>query len=147
MIITQMSRLHLSLAGVAAIAMLLTACGREDDRTAGQKLDAGVAAAEQKADAAKSSVEQTAKDVGAKTEAAADKTAAAVGDAAITVAVNAALAKDGELSAMKINVDTMAGQVRLSGMAPSASARDRATTLARGVDGVVGVDNQLRIGS
>ncbi len=155
---TRTSRLYPSLAGAAAIAVLLTACGREDDRTAGQKLDDGVAAVEQKADAAKteaqqqaaeveSTVEQAAKDVGAKTEAATDKAVATVGDAAITVAVNAALAKDSELSATKIDVDTMAGRVRLSGKAPNASARDRATTLALGVDGVVGVDNQLRVGS
>lgn len=156
---TRFSRFPLGLAGVAMTAVLLTACGREEEqRTAGQKLDDGIATVEQKAEAAKneaqqqagevkSSVEQAAHDLGTKAEAATDKAMATMDDAAITVAVNAALAKDGELSALKIDVDTKAGHVRLSGKAPSASARDRATTLARGVEGVVGVDNQLRVGS
>lgn len=66
-------------------------------------------------------------------------------DAGITASVNAELAKDGALSAMRINVDTVGGQVSLRGSAPSALARDRATRLAKSVKGVVSVDNQLAV--
>lgn len=76
---------------------------------------------------------------------AADSTANAVSDAAITAQVNAQLAKDPKLSAMTIDVDTAAGQVALHGSAPDASAKQRATTLAQGVKGVHAVDNQLTV--
>ncbi|MEY4564476.1 MAG: hypothetical protein RLZZ618_3753 [Pseudomonadota bacterium] len=68
-----------------------------------------------------------------------------VADAVITTSVNAELAKDSSLSALRINVDTVAGRVALHGTAPSATARDRATQLAAAVKGVVSVDNQLRV--
>lgn len=74
-------------------------------------------------------------------EAAGDK----VADAAITTSVNAALTKDENLSVLQINVDTDGGQVILRGTAPSAEARERATTLASAVQGVKSVDNQLTI--
>jgi hyperosmotically inducible protein len=67
------------------------------------------------------------------------------GDAAITVAVSAALAKDSQLSAMRIDVDTDGGRVVLNGSAPSTAAKERATMLARGVDGVKSVDNRLAV--
>ncbi|MET0517392.1 MAG: BON domain-containing protein, partial [Burkholderiaceae bacterium] len=55
------------------------------------------------------------------------------------------LAKDSELSALSINVDTRDGRVALKGKAPTLAARDRATQLASAVKGVVSVDNQLVI--
>ena len=67
-------------------------------------------------------------------------------DAAITTKVNAELARDNDLSAIKINVDTAAGHVVLRGTAPNDAARDRATTIAQRVDGVLSVDNQLTVG-
>jgi len=68
-----------------------------------------------------------------------------VADAAITASVNAELAKDAQLSALKINVDTSAGHVMLRGTAPSPDARERATRLAMAVKGVTAVDNQLEV--
>lgn len=66
-----------------------------------------------------------------------------VSDAAITVAVNTALASDDGLSALRIDVDTVDGRVQLNGQAPDAAARERASSLARAVDGVKSVDNRL----
>ncbi len=64
-------------------------------------------------------------------------------DAAITVAVNTALAEDRELGGLGIDVNTVDGHVVLDGSAPDADARRRATLLARNVDGVRSVDNRL----
>jgi hyperosmotically inducible protein len=75
----------------------------------------------------------------------ADKVERKVDDAAITASVNASLAKDPDLSAMKINVDTKSGVVTLNGPAPTAAAKDRATSLAQAVDGVAGVNNNLEV--
>jgi osmotically-inducible protein OsmY len=46
---------------------------------------------------------------------------------------------------LSINVDTAVGAVTLRGTAPSAVARERASTLAMGVKGVHRVDNQLLV--
>lgn len=70
----------------------------------------------------------------------------AVGDAAITTQVNAALALDKELAATQINVDTQDGMVSLRGSAPSQAARDRAARLAQGIEGVKSVQNELQVG-
>ncbi|MDO9135699.1 BON domain-containing protein, partial [Hydrogenophaga sp.] len=66
-------------------------------------------------------------------------------DMAITTKVNAALAADDQLSALKIDVDTEAGNVALTGTAPDEASRARATTLTAAVDGVVTVDNRLTV--
>ena len=152
---TAASRLRWTVLAAASLA-LLAACGKSDYRTVGQKVDAAVNSAEQKTDAAAEKMRQESAELKARTgealDKAADKTAGAASrvaekfdDAAITTAVNAELAKDPALSALSINVDTAVGAVTLRGTAPSAVARERASTLAMGVKGVQRVDNQLLV--
>lgn len=69
----------------------------------------------------------------------------AVDDASITASVSAHLAKDPELSALRIDVDTQRGAVTLSGPAPTEAAKARAEQIARAVHGVTGVSNKLEI--
>ena len=159
-------RLTTSLIATLA-ALTLTASGGDDSRTAGQQLDSTIAKVEQKAGEIKAEAQVDAAKAQARTEAAAnkagqainqtvDKVATQVGntaevvadkvaDASITTRVNAELAKDSTLSALRINVDTVNGRVLLRGSAPSSLARDRATTLAQQVKGVSAVDNQLDV--
>ncbi|MEO8154209.1 MAG: BON domain-containing protein [Rhizobacter sp.] len=134
-----------TLVAVAA-ALSLGACQRNDpDRTAGQKLDSTMASAEQKAKELKSDMKQETSeakdDINRATAAAGDK----VKDLSITASINAQLARDAELSALHINVDTSAGRVVLRGTAPNDAARERATSLASSISGVLGVDNQLTV--
>ena len=133
----------------AAVALLLAgglaACNNDSNKTAGQKVDAAVASTEQKADEAKSSLKQGATDVKDAATSAMKATTQVLGNAAITTSVNAALAKDSSLSALKIDVDTRDGQVTLNGTAPDAAAKQRATKLAEAVDGVKSVDNRLMV--
>ncbi len=130
-----------------AVALALGACQRNDDnRSAGQKLDTTVAGAEQKAAEIKSDMKQESREAQQGMSRAADAVGDKVKDAAITTAVNAELARDAELSALRINVDTVGGRVLLQGTAPSTTARERATTLASKVDGVMAVDNKLAVG-
>lgn len=68
-----------------------------------------------------------------------------IDDAAINVSVNAKIATDNELSAIKVNVDVKNGRVLLKGTAPNSEAKIRATELAKQVNGVVSVDNQLAV--
>lgn len=137
---------YAKLLAAGAAAIVLAACGR-DDQTVGQRIDSAVATTESKAAEVKSDIKQEAAEAKAATQAAADSVASAVDDAAITASVNAELAKDQQLSALKIDVDTANGRVQLKGSAPDADSKDRATKLAQAVKGVVSVDNQLMIGS
>src|SRR6476661_11088728 len=67
----------------------------------------------------------------------------AVDDVTIGTRLKAAIAADPELSALKVNVDTTQGNVRLKGEVKSVTLRQRAEALARSVEGVKSVDNQL----
>ena len=133
----------------------LTACGQKDDtKTVGQKLDTVVANTSQsatdvkaQAEASMAKVGDAVKDATQKAEASGSKTADAIAtgadDIAITASIGAGFAKDSELSAIKIDVDTKNGNVVLIGPAPNAAARDRATTIAKSVKGVGTVSNKL----
>lgn len=141
------SRSSRSLALVSSLAVLLAlgACGKqgEEQRTVGQQVDSAISKTEQAA----KEMKQDAKAVAQDTKAAAKETASAMAekldDASITASVSASLAKDPELSAIKIDVDTKNGVVNLSGPAPNTGARERAALIAKGVKGVNAVNNQL----
>ena len=66
-------------------------------------------------------------------------------DAGITTQVKSALMADSMIGGLKIDVDTSNGRVTLRGTAPDSAARDKAGELAKGIEGVSGVDNQLLI--
>ena len=88
-------------------------------------------------------VKQAAKEAEASGSQAAGKLGEKIDDIAITTLVSTGLAKDPELSAIKINVDTKGGVVTLNGPAPTAAAKEKATEIARQVKGVVSVNNHL----
>lgn len=118
------------LLAAAALALGLSACGERVDTAA-----------------TPAPVTSPAPTAGERVDNAMAKTERRVDDAAITASVNASLAKDPDLSAMKIDVDTKSGVVTLSGPAPTPAAKDRATSLAQAVDGVAGVNNNLEVRS
>ena len=115
-------------------AMGLGACSRDDSRAAGQGVDKAIGELKSQGAAAKTAAQGAANTA----------TSSAV-DAAITVKVNAAIVADTRLKVMKVNVDTKDGRVTLMGSAPDAGSRDTATALVKAVEGVVVVDNQLRV--
>jgi osmotically-inducible protein OsmY len=69
-----------------------------------------------------------------------------VDDAAITAAVKAKLATDGDINPFNIDVDTNEGVVTLQGRVEKSEARSKAETLARETDGVRRVVNLIRVG-
>jgi hyperosmotically inducible periplasmic protein len=147
----------LASAGAVALVLGTAACGKSDDgRTAGQKVDSAIAKTEQAAAEAKARAESgmakagdAMKDAAGKAEATGQSTTAKLGqqanDLTITASVKARLAKEPDLNATGINVDTSNGVVTLSGSAPSETAREKAGTIAKGVKGVGSVDNKLVI--
>ncbi len=133
---------------VTVSLITLAACGRSDE-TVGQKVDGAVSqtkeAAQQATSQAATSVEKALEKTSEAVKQDSAKAASVLDDAAITTSINAGLAKDPDLSALKIDVDTKAGKVSLHGSAPTTQARDRAITIAQSVKGVISVDNQLTI--
>ena len=132
----------------ATLALLLAgglaACS-DANKTVGQKVDDAVATTEAKADEIKADAKTGGMEV---KEAMKDATASVkevVSDAAIVTGINAELAKDSALSALKINVDSKDGVVLLKGSAPDEAAKVHATQLASAVSGVKSVDNQLMV--
>jgi len=66
-----------------------------------------------------------------------------IDDATITTQVKSRYANDPTVSAMSIQVETLKGVVQLSGFAKSAAEREKAESLARPVDGVTRVVNDI----
>lgn len=154
-----------SIVAVTALSLGLAACDKaQEPPTAGQRLDSAIQKTDQAAEDAKIKAEQSlqatenkldqgaakaesaAKDAGESIKNAANSAASLADDASITARISAELAKDPDLSAIKIDVDTKDGAVRLSGPAPSEAAKERASTLAKSVEGVTSVQNELVVG-
>lgn len=68
-----------------------------------------------------------------------------VDDSAITAKVKAALAGDPRTKAHQVNVETREGNVQLSGFVDSSEAKSTAEELARSVESVKSVDNELDV--
>jgi osmotically-inducible protein OsmY len=66
-------------------------------------------------------------------------------DATLTTKVKSALAADVGLSTLKIDVDSAGSTVTLKGTVDSADKKQRAEEVARKVDGVATVRNQLQV--
>lgn len=141
---------------LAGGALALAGCDNKTNTTAGEKVDSAVvktdqatanatAKTESTAASAESSMKQGATDAKEAVKDAASTVATKVDDASITAAISAGLAKDADLSAVKINVDTKGGMVTLNGPAPTAAAKARAEEIAKGVEGVSSVENKLEV--
>jgi len=143
----------------SAALLVLGACSKQDGETPGQKVDQAIASAKTAAADAKQNAKEgldkaaqvtkeKSEELSKKTEELsqkAEKVGQQVNDATITAAVKADLAKDPDLSALKISVDTNAGKVSLSGSAPSVAAKQRAEQIAMNEKGVTSVDNRLAV--
>ena len=126
----------MTITAIAAVAatMGLAGCDRGSRDSARNTADETVA-----------QVDQKARQMGSEMKSGTQRMGDKMDDAAITASVKTEIAKDSDLSALRINVDTDKGRVALKGTAPSAAAKEHATTLAQGVKGVTGVDNQLTV--
>lgn len=71
------------------------------------------------------------------------KEESAMGDAGITASIKTRLLGDRAFESLNISVTTVDGVVTLQGVAPDSSARETAERIARKVNGVVSVNNEL----
>lgn len=122
---------------VSSLALFAAGCDRNKEpaaTTVGEKYDNAVADAK-----------QGASDLGDTLERKADQAGQAIDDAAITTAVKSKYLADDTLKGLDISVETDHGVVMLTGSVQSEAAREHATQIARGVDGVVSVNNELTV--
>lgn len=134
------------LLGVFALALGLAACGRSsDDEVLIAGPQASPVAAEPQADERADRRREPATDGASAWQEMRSEAGDRVADAAITASVNAELAKDDDLSSLRVDVDTQNGHVLLKGSAPSPQSRERASRIAGSVRGVTSVDNQLAV--
>jgi osmotically-inducible protein OsmY len=136
-------------AALPALALLLAlgACDRTDNRVEMRKAveaskAAGTAAAVEPKEAA-AGTDKAVDAAGEVTARVAEQLR--IDDALIAAKVTTGLAADRNLTALHIKVAAHAGVVTLRGPAPSAAARARAEEIARNVQGVTSVINQLDV--
>lgn len=70
---------------------------------------------------------------------------AAVDDSVLTTKVKSALIADSEIAGTDVKVETRNGEVQLSGSVASQAQMDRAVLIARGMDGVRDVKNNMTV--
>jgi osmotically-inducible protein OsmY len=140
------------IAGAALLALAACDSKQDEGKTVGQKVDQTIAQAKTAANEvkqnAKQGLDEAARVSKEKSEQLSQKTSELskkVEDATITAAIKADIAKDPELSAPRVNVDTHEGKVSLYGAAPNEAARQRAQTIAMNEKGVTAVDNKLAV--
>lgn len=68
-------------------------------------------------------------------------------DVTVTSKVKAALIREKDLSAMDVNVETQNGVVQLSGFVDTKDQQERAEKVAKSINGVKEVKNDLRLKS
>ena len=79
------------------------------------------------------------------TKAVVDEQATAIKDGWLVTKLHSLFVPEDVLSGSNIDVDVKAGMVTLQGTVPNAAARARAIAIAKGADGVKGVNDQMRI--
>jgi osmotically-inducible protein OsmY len=73
------------------------------------------------------------------------KTGAYVDDSWITTKVKSEMVANHDVKAHNINVDTTKGVVTLTGTAETWQESNKAAEIARGIKGVTGVENDIRV--
>jgi len=74
-----------------------------------------------------------------------ETTGAYIDDAALTTRIKARFVENKEVDAASIKVETLNGTVMLSGFAKSSNERSTAERIARGVNGVKSVKNEIAV--
>ncbi|MBC7858758.1 MAG: BON domain-containing protein, partial [Burkholderiaceae bacterium] len=111
-------------------------------RNKGDTTRGSVANTTERAGNAVGNTAEKAKDVAADT---ARSTGNVVADSVITTKIKADMARDPEVAAMDVHVETVKGVVMLSGFVNSQKEVDKAVRVARSVEGVTEVKNGLKV--
>ena len=122
---------------VTSLALLVAACDRapkEEDRTAGETMDQTTG-----------DTRNQTNEMGDTRDNKTEQAGQAIDDATITASVKGKYLVDETLKGLQISVDTNQGVVMLTGSIQNEAAKELATQIAQGVEGVVRVENQLTV--
>lgn len=145
-----MIRTPLVLFALAAVVGL-SACSRENPdaqqaaNTVERKTEQAAATAERKTEQAAATAERKTEQVAASAERQMERAGAAFDDATVTAKVKAALIADDSLKGLSIDVDTSQNVVTLRGTVATDDLKRRAEQVARGLEGVKEVKNELMV--
>ena len=123
---------------VSSLALFAAGC----DRTPDEPEVAEPSVSERMEDAT-NETRSTTRDMGDSMERRADQAGQAIDDASITATVKSKYLLDDTLKGLEISVNTDQGVVSLTGTVQNDAAKELATQIAQGTEGVVRVDNQL----
>ena len=101
--------------------------------------------AKQAVNKAGAEIKREAKEAGAQLKEAGEAAGQAVGDAAITAKVKAALLAEKDVKSRDIDVETFQGKVVLKGTVPDRAQSELALKVAQSVDGVKSVENRITV--
>ena len=125
--------LHWAVAAAVA-AVVLAGCDRDTKQAVTKAGDE----VKREAKEAGAQAKETLKDMG-------EATNQAVGDAAITAKIKAALHAEKDVKSRGIDVETFQGKVVLKGTVPDRAQSQRALKVAQQVDGVKSVENRIAV--
>lgn len=130
---------------VSSLALFAAGCDRTPDEP--EVADPAVTepSVSERMDDAANDTRSATSDMGDSIENRADQAGQAIDDATITAAVKSKYLLDDTLKGLQISVDTEQGVVSLTGTVQNDAAKELATQIAQGTEGVVRVDNQLTI--
>lgn len=145
---------NLAMAVVIGVVLLVTGCDKQTSsgETVGQKVDKVIdntnetaQKAGDKIGAAAKSVEETVKSTAETAKQKAGQVGAIIDDTTITASIKTELFKDPGMSALRIDVNTVKGEVTLKGEADNEAERARAGRIAAAAAGVVKVNNSINV--
>lgn len=129
----------LPIAMLMAFTMVaLSACSQQEQQESREQARSTVEKATEATKEAASDAADYARDV-------AERTGDYLSDSAVTARIKAALFQADQVSAGDINVETINGHVVLSGVVATDAEADLAVQLAKGVEGVKSVENDIEV--
>jgi hypothetical protein len=131
------------LAAAAAFLLGYRLSGPDGDGTVGVEGPVGTTGARPEVDTSKA--RETGAEIGEAVAAGANKAQRALADGSLTAKIKSKMTLDDTIEASRIDVDTVAGVVTLSGVVRSEAERQRALQLARETHGVRSVTDRLVI--
>jgi hyperosmotically inducible protein len=129
-------RLVLGVALAGALSVLIAGCGRQEEQATQPATTSQDATSPEPASTTQPATT---------TQPASSTVGTEIDDGVITTKVKAALLADADIKSLDIGVETNKGNVQLSGVVDSQDQIDQAVAIAKKVDGVTNVGNQMSI--
>ncbi len=129
-------RLVLGVALAGALSVLIAGCGRQEEQATQPATTSQAATPPETASTTQPATT---------TQPASTTVGTEIDDGVITTKVKAALLADADIKSLEIGVETNKGDVQLSGVVDTQDQIDQAVAIAKKVDGVTNVGNQMSI--